>query len=369
MRLPGKNVRARTTVVALALGVVGVLVTALPAAASGTVSSFVPLCGVPGTTVTITGVGFTGSTGVQFGAGATQAAAPSSDTSITTTVPAGAATGSLTVQPGGVPSAASFTFVAAAAFPTVNAASGAIGSTVTLIGTNLCGTTQVHFGALTVTPTNVLSATSLTVVVPVGATTGTLTVTNPAGTSLATTFTVTSSAPTITSFSPTSGNVGTSVVITGTNFSGATSVRFNGSTATYTINSATQITATVPSAATTGTIQVTGPGGTGTSATSFTVTGGTHSRSVTFGISDNSRVSGRVNVSDGYAACRSYVPVVIQKQKGGDWKWVDTTSTNGNGSYKTYIPPSNNTLRAKVNKLTLVNGVVCGGDSSPTHQG
>ena len=44
---------------------------------------------------------------------------------------------------------------------------------------------------------------------------------------------------------------------------------------------------------------------------------------------------------------------------------MDNTATTADGSYKTYIPPSNGTFRAKVNKLTLVNGVVCGGDQSP----
>ena len=54
------------------------------------------------------------------------------------------------------------------------------------------------------------------------------------------------SAPTITSFSPTSGPVGATVTINGTNFTGATSVKFNGVTATFIVNSATKITATVP---------------------------------------------------------------------------------------------------------------------------
>ena len=81
------------------------------------------------------------------------------------------------------------------------------------------------------------------------------------------------SPPTISSFTPTSGSAGTSVVITGTNFTGANSVKFNGVAATtYTVNSATQITVTVPAGATTGTISVTTPAGTGTSASNFTVT-------------------------------------------------------------------------------------------------
>ncbi len=77
--------------------------------------------------------------------------------------------------------------------------------------------------------------------------------------------------PTLTSFTPASGLAGTVVTLTGTNFTGATAVKFNTVAATYTVVSATSITATVPATATTGTITVTTAGGTATSATSFTV--------------------------------------------------------------------------------------------------
>lgn len=77
--------------------------------------------------------------------------------------------------------------------------------------------------------------------------------------------------PTVTSFSPTSGSVGTSVVVTGTGFTGVTMVTFNGMTAVFTFDSDTQITATVPAGATTGPIVVTNSEGAGTSSTSFTV--------------------------------------------------------------------------------------------------
>ena len=80
------------------------------------------------------------------------------------------------------------------------------------------------------------------------------------------------SAPTISGFSPTSGPVGTSVTISGANFTGATSVTFNGTAASFTVGSSTSITATVPSGATTGAISVTTPNGSATSASSFTVT-------------------------------------------------------------------------------------------------
>ena len=79
------------------------------------------------------------------------------------------------------------------------------------------------------------------------------------------------STPTIVWFLPTSALVGTTVTLYGTGFTGATAITFNGHVATFTVNSLTGITATVPAGASTGKITVTGPGGTATSATSFTV--------------------------------------------------------------------------------------------------
>jgi streptogramin lyase len=83
--------------------------------------------------------------------------------------------------------------------------------------------------------------------------------------------TATSSVPTITSFSPTSAVAGSAVTISGTFFKGATAVAFNGTAASYTVNSANRITATVPAAASSGPISVTTPAGTATSSGSFTV--------------------------------------------------------------------------------------------------
>src|SRR5205807_1143892 len=78
--------------------------------------------------------------------------------------------------------------------------------------------------------------------------------------------------PSITSFTPPSGPVATSVTLTGTGFTGATGVSFNSTAATtFTVNSDTQISATVPTGATSGKITVTNAAGTGTSATSFLV--------------------------------------------------------------------------------------------------
>jgi hypothetical protein len=95
-------------------------------------------------------------------------------------------------------------------------------------------------------------------------------------------FTVTSSTPSITSFSPTSAQVGALVAITGTNFTGATGVSFNGTPASsYTVNSATQISTYVPNGATTGKISLSTPNGSAMSSANFTVTTGSGSLDLT----------------------------------------------------------------------------------------
>ncbi|MGO9321043.1 MAG: IPT/TIG domain-containing protein [Solirubrobacteraceae bacterium] len=83
---------------------------------------------------------------------------------------------------------------------------------------------------------------------------------------------VISDAPTIAGFTPSSGITGSSVTITGTALTGATAVRFDGLTATFTVRSSTQIEATVPNGALAGTVSVTTPVKTGTSSAQFTPT-------------------------------------------------------------------------------------------------
>ncbi|MEW5976923.1 MAG: LamG-like jellyroll fold domain-containing protein, partial [Acidobacteriota bacterium] len=101
------------------------------------------------------------------------------------------------------------------------------------------------------------------------------------------------SPPTITGFSPTSGGVGTAVTINGSNFTGATLVRFNTTEqAAFTVVSAGQITTTVPTGATTGAIEVVTPGGTATSGSVFTVTTPTNPLPTTSGLSPSSAMAG-----------------------------------------------------------------------------
>ena len=84
--------------------------------------------------------------------------------------------------------------------------------------------------------------------------------------------------PSISGFSPASGAAGSSVTISGTNLTGATSVKFNGQAASFSVVSSTQINATVPNCSSSGVISVTTAGGTANSASSFSVTGCTVSQ-------------------------------------------------------------------------------------------
>ncbi len=227
--------------------------------------------GKVGSTVSILGQGFTGSTAVSFGGVNATKFTVVSDNYVTANVPTGGKTGTVTVvrPSGSLNSIQSFKVT-----PTVSSispTSGPIGTVVTVTGTGLTQTTKVTIGGVKATTFTVKSDSSVTVTIPTACKTGKITVTTNGGSATSSTsFNVT---PTITSFTPTSGKVGTSVVITGTGLTQTTKVTFGGVTATtFNVNSDTQVTATVPTGAVTGKIAITTTGGTVTSSGTFTVT-------------------------------------------------------------------------------------------------
>jgi len=148
--------------------------------------------------------------------------------------------------------------------------SGKVGQTVQIVGQGLTGATKVSFNGANAAFA-VKSETYLTATVPAGATTGFVRVATPSGTLKSNQkFRVT---PQIFSFSPTSGPVPTSLVVTGESFTGAREVIFaSEKTASFVVDSDTQITATVPAGAMTGKINVVTSGGDAASPISFTVT-------------------------------------------------------------------------------------------------
>ena len=135
------------------------------------------------------------------------------------------------------------------------------------------GTSTVTFNGTGATPTN-WSDSSITVTVPVGATSGNVVVTVGGIASNGVSFTV-GTDPIVTSLSPALGQVETSVVIGGVNFGasqGTGTVTFNGVAATATSWSDSAITVTVPTSAATGPVVVT-VGGEASNQVTFTVTG------------------------------------------------------------------------------------------------
>jgi hypothetical protein len=157
----------------------------------------------------------------------------------------------------------------------------------------------------------------------------------------------------LTSFVPTLGPVGTHVVITGFGFTGATVVAFHGTPAlTFTIDSDTQITATVPVGATTGKIAITPASGpVVTSVASFTV--GVVAPKITITSAASVKVNKLITISGKVTpislAGRS-VTITIQKKSGTKWKTLRTASAKisvaGAYSYK-YKPTSKGTYHAK----------------------
>jgi hypothetical protein len=234
-----------------------------------------------GTTVTITGSNFTGATTVTFG-GVGAGFSVDSDTQITAVSPAHAgAVVDVVVAKQGVASttssASTFTYVAR---PVVTGVSPSVGpteggTTITVTGTKFSGTTAVQVGGVAATSFTVNSDTSLTVVTPAHAAGQVdVVVSNQEFDSAVnggSKFTYVTRAV-VSSLSPSSGppEGGTTVVITGSNFTGATAVRFGGAdAASFTIDSDTSITAVSPArAASTVAVQVskqgidsaTGPG-------------------------------------------------------------------------------------------------------------
>jgi alpha-tubulin suppressor-like RCC1 family protein len=225
-----------------------------------------------GTSVTITGTGFIGASGVKFGSASAKSFAVHSATSITAEAPAGAGTEEVTVTtPKGtseVSEADQYHYGPRVAGLEPNSGPAAGGTSVTITGTNFTGATAVKFGSTNAKSFTVTSATSITAESSAGSGTVDVTVSTAGGTSPTSAADRFTYGPTVTKVEPSSGPAagGTSVTITGTGFTGATTVKFGSSNAKFTVTSATSITAQAPAGS--GTVDVTVSTAGGTSPTS-----------------------------------------------------------------------------------------------------
>ena len=257
-----------------------------------TITSITPTTGSTsgGTTVTIVGTHLYGATTVAFGSltiSGTHAASFrfTGTTKIIARTEVHAAGGvKVRVKTVGGTAASSSNFTYSATSPTITSftpTSGTTlgGTTVTITGTKFTTTAShdtVKFGTTTATSIHVTSTTKIvakTKAHPAGTVKISVKVTGKGTATSSGFYKFVPPVPTITSFTPTTGSTsgGTTVTITGTSFTGATSVKFGTTPATtFRVTSSTKITAkTKPHAAGTVKVKVTNPGGSATSTGNF----------------------------------------------------------------------------------------------------
>ena len=288
------------------------------------ITGFTPGDALVGASVTITGTSFTGATAVSFNGVNASTFNVDSATQITATVPVGASTGAISVTTiGGTATSSSNFIVLPSDIPNdlFAFAQGISGNTGSVAGTNAGATKEagepnhagnaggasvwyvwtaptgggvytfdtlgssfdtllaVYTGTSVSSLTQVVAdddagtaVTSAVSFVAAGGTTYYIAVDGHGGASGSVTlnWALNGSAPTLNSFIPAIGGVGTVVAINGANYTGATGVSFNGTPASFTVVSPTQINATVPAGAGTGLVTNTTPAGTVTSSAPFT---------------------------------------------------------------------------------------------------
>ncbi|WP_314175690.1 IPT/TIG domain-containing protein [Streptomyces winkii] len=224
-----------------------------------------------GNQVVVSGTGLAGATAVHFGAVSADFA-DVSDTQLTATAPPGqGAVPVSVVTAAGTSNSVTYAYTTAAA-PTLADLNPHYGPTgggnaVVITGTDLAGTTAVHFGAEAATGIDVQGDAQITVTAPAGTATVQVTVTTPAGTSDPATgnpYYTYLNQPAITALTPDSGQAsgGTSVTIAGTDLTYTDEVLFGAVSAGYAALSDDLVVATAPPG--TGTVPVTlhTPGGT-----------------------------------------------------------------------------------------------------------
>jgi M6 family metalloprotease-like protein len=223
--------------------------------------SFSPTSGATNAEITITGKNLTGATAVSFGGIPAASFTVVSATTITAKVGTGASGDVKVTTPTGTASTAGFNYLLPPpTIASVSPQSGTTNSAITITGTNFTGATAVTFGGVQAASFAVTNETTITAVVGNGAS-GDIVVTTPSGSAKIAGFTYQLPAATITSVNQKNGTANLTVIITGTNFTGATAVSFGGQAAAYfTVANATTIYAEVGTGKS-GDITVTTPAG------------------------------------------------------------------------------------------------------------
>jgi len=226
------------------------------------ITSFNPASAGTNKPINIVGKNFTWANNVKFGGVSAVSVTINSDTSITAVVGIGAS-GAVNVI-GNVDSASmpGFTYIPPPVIDSFSPQYGTTGTTVSIYGSNFNGAINVYFGFAPAQSFTVVNSSSIQAVVGAGAS-GEVIVETPGGAFYKNYFQF-YSPPILTSFSPANAGQGMAITITGNNLNGTSAVSFGGvAAASFTINSATSITAILAAGAS-GNISVTTPGGTTT---------------------------------------------------------------------------------------------------------
>ncbi|UFP93314.1 IPT/TIG domain-containing protein [Gloeobacter morelensis] len=196
------------------------------------INSITPGRGVTGSTVTLSGANLNYAPTVKFDNRLSATITSTSASEIKALVPSGLPSYygvpvNVTTK-GGTSNNATYTVIVPPSISSFSPSSGKVGDTVTINGYNYAYVTGAAFNG---TAASILSVSSsgnqMSVSVPSGASSGPISVSTEAGTATSTgSFTV-NAPPSLSSLSPTAGAVGASVTITGTNFTGASAVKFN----------------------------------------------------------------------------------------------------------------------------------------------
>jgi RHS repeat-associated protein len=242
-----------------------------------TVTGVSPSSSPVGTPVQVNGSGFGATQGTFSFSGASASVTSWSDTQIAATVPTGAATGAVSVVAGGIASNNNIYFTVPGPQVTgISPPSGVVGTQVTITGSGFQanqngGSVTFNGGGSSIVT---WSDTQIIATVASTATTGPVRVTvNSINSNKDVLFTMPS--PQITGISPSSGPVGTQVQINGSGFGatqGTSALTFYGSSSASIVSwSDTQITATVPTTARSGSVKVTEGGVSSNANIDFTV--------------------------------------------------------------------------------------------------
>ena len=185
-----------------------------------TITSVSPASAIYGTVVTVTGTNFDNTItlsvgGIDYRLSDYQVL---SSTSIAITMPSWAESGDIVITtPGGTVTWQGFTFYKTPDCTSITPAAGTTGMPVVITGTNLTGASAVSIGGVPVSSFTVVSSTTINAIVGSGAT-GSVIVTNPAGTNNTSLYFTFTSSPVITGYSPSSAAVGSNVTILGGGF-------------------------------------------------------------------------------------------------------------------------------------------------------